>query len=775
MFIVLLKLLAEGLLPLGASIIFSVLLKKTGLGKTGFWVKQIIIGFVFGLISCFGTEFGIRYEDVTINIRDAAPLCAGFLFGAPAGIISGLIGGIERFIAVNWGAGEITAMGCMIGTILVGFISAIANITVFKDPKKNRPSILFILIIAIFAETVHLSCVIASHINSIDGVIFGILKDVTLPQIAGNAIIVTVAVYFSLFILYGKATDKNQEVSVSKKIQRWLFLCMALFFAIACVSIYSIQSKISMSQNRDTLQTACEKVYLEAKKSAGVSIEQYITQGGKFAGVQVVFNDEGIITQSDNSEDIGRNIKDYPDGIAIFENAKKDSVSIVEIKDEFYAEKYFGICGVTKKALNNNLVVFVESEVFLSNIVDNWSVGKEGFSAISLPNGVIQSSGVLKDGENVNDYGLKADRTEELLTTKISDRDYYYVCQKYPECVTWSFIPISETIPGIITPYVMSVYLMIIVFFILFSLTYMLVRNLVIKKVEATNEKLSEIIEGNLDVTVDAGGSQEFSSQSGYINQTVATLKQYIQDAKDRAKKDLDYAKSIQQGMLPHVFPESEHIDLYAEMTTALEVGGDFYDFYMPDENHIYILIADVSGKGIPAALFMSRGKAIIRDYMQLHFSPAEILCKANDQLCEGNDEEVFITAWLGLMDLETGLVTFCNAGHNKPVLIHEGISRFVDCKPNFVLAGMPGIKYKEQTINIEKGDSILLYTDGVNESINTNEEEYGNERLLEVISSNTNRSCREIIESVNSSIIEFRGKAEQFDDITMLILTYIK
>ena len=245
----------------------------------------------------------------------------------------------------------------------------------------------------------------------------------------------------------------------------------------------------------------------------------------------------------------------------------------------------------------------------------------------------------------------------------------------------------------------------------------------------------------------------------------------------ERISTELGLASSIQANMLPNIFPafpDRKDFDIYATMTPAKEVGGDFYDFFMIDNDHLAIVIADVSGKGIPAAMFMVIAKTLIKDHTQLGLSPAEVFTKVNDLLCEGNEAGLFVTAWMGIMDLQEKKLTYVNAGHNPPILMKNGILSFLHCKPGFVLAGFEGYKYKQAELELHEGDKIFLYTDGVTEASNASKELYGEERLMKVLETiDRNAGCANALHKVRADIDKFVGDAEQFDDLTMLAFDF--
>lgn len=243
---------------------------------------------------------------------------------------------------------------------------------------------------------------------------------------------------------------------------------------------------------------------------------------------------------------------------------------------------------------------------------------------------------------------------------------------------------------------------------------------------------------------------------------------------KERISSELDVATKIQKSMLPIIlptFPGRKEFRVQASMTPAKEVGGDFYDIFYTDKQHIALVMADVSGKGIPAALFMVIAKTLIKNNLQDGLSPAEAMTKTNQQLCENNEEGMFVTAWVGLMEISTGRITFVNAGHNPPLVTKNGHSEYLRTKSGFILAGMDMTRYNQYEMQLDDGDALFLYTDGVTEAENSAVELFGEDRLHDFISTCNEKTPDEIIKGASAALDGFVGEAEQFDDITMLSL----
>lgn len=244
-----------------------------------------------------------------------------------------------------------------------------------------------------------------------------------------------------------------------------------------------------------------------------------------------------------------------------------------------------------------------------------------------------------------------------------------------------------------------------------------------------------------------------------------------------RIDTELSMASSIQADMLPNIFPafpERKEFDVYATMDPAKEVGGDFYDFFLIDDDHLCMVMADVSGKGVPAALFMMASKIILANSAMIGKSPAQILTDTNAAICSNNREEMFVTVWLGILEISTGKLTAANAGHEYPVLMMPGgkFELYKD-KHGLVIGGMDGIVYKEYELSLTPGSKLFLYTDGVAEATNAQQELFGTQRMLAALNENTRLSPDGILKNVRRAVDDFVQDAEQFDDITMLALEY--
>ena len=290
---------------------------------------------------------------------------------------------------------------------------------------------------------------------------------------------------------------------------------------------------------------------------------------------------------------------------------------------------------------------------------------------------------------------------------------------------------------------------------------------------ETAEKKLTDSIRGQDEIGVLAQSIDRMEEQITDYMQHLTT----VTAEKERISTELNVAKQIQADMLPSVFPafpDHDDFDIFATMTPAKEVGGDFYDFFLVDDDHLAMVMADVSGKGVPAALFMVITKTLIKNRAQMGDSPAEILYHVNNQLCDGNETEMFVTVWMAILELSTGKGVAVNAGHEHPVICRRGgRHELVIYRHSMVVAAMEDMVFREHSFELHPGDRLFVYTDGVPEATNTRNELFGTERMLEALNRDPEASPEAQLKAVRESLDAFVGDAPQFDDITMLGMCY--
>ncbi|MBR1533548.1 MAG: PP2C family protein-serine/threonine phosphatase [Ruminococcus sp.] len=268
------------------------------------------------------------------------------------------------------------------------------------------------------------------------------------------------------------------------------------------------------------------------------------------------------------------------------------------------------------------------------------------------------------------------------------------------------------------------------------------------------------------------------AAQYGIILMSLIIMYCVISNVKSRklaaTETELNMATEIQLGSLPTVFPDRPEFEIYASMDPAKEVGGDFYDFFMIDDDHLAIVIADVSGKGVPAALFMMSSKIYINDHATIGGTPAEILTRVNKLVCANNDAHMFVTVWLGILEISTGKLTTASAGHEYPMINTSGKYEMLKDKHGLAVGAMDIARYKNTEIQLKKGDSIFVYTDGVAEATDANNELFGTDRTVDALNAvPKGASQKEVLASVRAAVDAFVKEAPQFDDLTMVGLKY--
>lgn len=673
------------LLPALATILIWQLQHKTAFAKLSYGMQQAIIGVLFGIIAIFGTEFGIDTLGVIMNVRDAAPIVGGLLFGGPAGIIAGTIGGVERWFAVLWGRGMFTRVGCSIATFTVGVYAALLRKYILDD---HRPTWLLGLFIGAVAEVWHLALIFVTNMSDAEHALL-VVRTCTLPMVLSNAIAVMFAVMVWSWLEKAPAYLDPEHRPITQMVQMSMLMSVLVAYVVTTGLTFGLQSSL-MDEQTSTLLAL-------------------------------------------NIDDVADDLRHATEGD-------------------------------------------------ISGIARNRHVGEDGYVFVVNADGTVISgrSGIV--GSTLEDMGMAVAMencsNRELVETTYFGDSVYAMKDGFQDCQIIAIQPTSEAHSARNASVLVSSYAEVLIFASLFTVIYFLIKRLVVDDIRDVNETLDQITDGNLDAEVDVRTSREFASLSDNVNETVDALKQAIDEAAARIDAELEYARTIQRSALPRVFPPfpwHDDFQVYASMNAAKEVGGDFYDFYLLDDDHLVFLIADVSGKGIPASLFMMRAKTLIKSLALSRLDVNEVFTQANEDLCASNEAEMFVTCWMGVLDLTNGHVTFANAGHNPPALAHEGGTyAYHVTRPNLVLGGMDGIPYRAHEMDLEPGDTLFLYTDGVTEATDSAYELFGEDRLLASLDRCTGADVKSICKTVHADVDAFVAEAPQFDDITMVALRYV-
>ena len=781
--------------------------KYTSVKKWPYWTKQIVIGVLFGGASAFASSFGVEWLGAIVNVRDAAPLSAGLIFGAPAGIIAGFIGGLYRFLSVYWGAGTYTQIACSLATVLAGFMAAGLRKLMFDDKK---PTWIYGACIAVACEVVHMILIFVTNMDN-SSYAFEFVKGATVPMIIGNALAVGIAILAITLLSRERIVVKMKGERIANTFQRWLLLVIVLAFATTGVFTYFLQDGIVNVETQEVFTTAIGDVEADIMGKSNAQLlaiakavkEEYennpsislatLAENYGIKEINVV-DAQGIIINS-TEEDV---INTYD------MNSKEQSKEFVDVlkTQDYFVQKY-SPRGKDESVWRKYAAINLEGGGFIQvgydaeqfhemlnefviDVTKNRHVGTSGFILVcdDKMNIVIDNE---YNGKPVSAIGIepseemKSGKTAtqlysaEIKEESLEETETYLYVFKFIEgyCIVAAMPETEATFMRDASIYT-SLFMQIIIFASLFVFIYVLIKRVIINNLKKVNDTLGQITGGDLNVTVDVRSNEEFASLSDDINSTVSTLKRYIAEAAARIDKELEYAKQIQISALPKNFPVDEEYDIYAQMIAAKEVGGDFYDFYKLSDDKVAFLVADVSGKGIPAAMFMMTAKTIIKDLAESGLPVNEIFTKANEKLCENNESGMFVTAWMGILNTTNGNLQFANAGHNPPLLKRvDGSFEYLKTRAGFVLAGMDGINYRVGELTLNQGDRLFLYTDGVTEATNIENKLYGESRLLEFVNENAKVKAKDLLPMLKANIDEFATEAPQFDDITMLMFDY--
>ena len=349
----------------------------------------------------------------------------------------------------------------------------------------------------------------------------------------------------------------------------------------------------------------------------------------------------------------------------------------------------------------------------------------------------------------------------------------------------------NRLLASVLSFMVLSVLMILFVVMIMGLIYYFRMTRLIINPVNAISDAAKSYVEDHLAgnkghthfASLNIRSRDEFEELRRTMDEMERDIDRFEDDLtrataeKERLSAELDVASRIQADMLPKdfpLFPERNEFDLYATMTPAKEIGGDFYDVFFIDDDHLCVVMADVAGKGIPAALFMVNSMKTIRSRAANGGTPAEILFDVNNSLVKGNKEKIFVTVWLAIITVSTGEVIEANAGHENPILRDgRGNFSYIQRKHGFVLGGRKNMKYQDDTFTLEAGGMIFIYTDGVTEATNAAGERFYNDRLLAALNEARDKEPKEVISIVKDKIDEFVDGADQFDDLTMLAVSY--
>lgn len=614
------------------------------------------------------------------------------------------------------------------------------------------------------------------------------------------------------------------KTTMRKTFQKWLLLFVLAAFFVTFVISYLIQTKMASEHARTLIRLKLEDVKRQLRSSKrnldeirSANYENAVIKA-KYVSLYVKSNPDclnsadalqkvageinvddvyvtdgkGIIVAHNKGLNLGYDMNSQEQSrffVRILENPELELVqepsalgaNQSEIR-QFSAVARLDSPGLVQVGYTPERLARAERVASVKLLADTFRIGRNGGVIVCDALGYILSmykAGI--PGRNVRDLGIPFD-----MVTARSEGVFDVTGSMPSVCAFVHFdgyfligmIPKDEVFHNRNSMCVTLIFIYLILFGAVFAMVSYLVQQVVINGIYKVNHVLEKITSGNRDVQVDIRTNEEFNMLSNGINATVGALKAAMSEISRRLDSELYFARAIQHASLPRVFPpfpEHSEFSIYAKMETAKEVGGDFYDFFLIDSSHLGFVIADVSGKGIPAALFMMSTKTLMKSYAEAGLTVSGILTEANGKLCENNEANMFVTVFLGILDTGTGHLTYSNAGHNPPLIKRRG-GTFVemDVKPGFVLGGLEDFVYESGELTLAPGESLFLYTDGVTEALNPEGEEFTVPGLLACLEKIKDEQVPErIVTSVSDACYAFVRGADRADDITMLVLTY--
>ncbi len=613
--------------------------------------------------------------------------------------------------------------------------------------------------------------------------------------------------------------DKNTKVGTI--ITRWLFIVIFLALLVSLVSIIFVQTVYQRMYAMDLIAEGVDDVSIDIDETFSNVLRDYtlgfadmiednrnyitdeswlvdlVDMNSDFLSEINIVDRQGFIVNSSIPEYIGWDMSSGEqsgefmcllDGADYYEqelrgNSYDENIEMVYAGAAFSDGSGFLEIGISKKNYEDYLTAC------MSDAVRNRRIGINGLYAIADKdyriigstddkfNGyIIERTEILPDKDQEPKYSRVRMFDKDCYVVSIMRNNYYYI----------GGFPVSEAGRFGRLDKILIISMNILMLLCIFIILSRLLNRHVVKGIEEINASLSKITHGDLEEKADVKNSIEFAELSDGINSTVDRLKQMIAEADARIDEELAMANSIQQASLPDCtdeYRDNDAFSLYASMETAKTVGGDFFDFYKLSDHLLVVTMADVSDKGIPAAMFMMRAKAVLKRLAEEGRSVEDMASAANSELWENNEGSMFVTVWIGFIDLDTGRVQYVHAGHTCPVLFGIDGPVFVKQKRQLMMGAMPEVNYQGQEFTLRPGESLFLYTDGVTEAEGEGDELYGNDRLLSVIAAkheayrNSSRKdyCKDICCSVTADVHAFSGEIPQSDDITVLCVRYNK
>ena len=788
-------LIATALSPAIMAFLFHFITKRSKRwANLNFWVQQILITlFFFGLTIC-SIHFGVKFQQEeitheyiigpeaivqTFGSANAAPMIAGLVFGWPAGLMTGFLGGLYRCFINPFGIGDFIRAAESLTIFFSGAISALLRKGLFDNKK---PKWGYGIIIGILIETIHMVMIFVTGMSQRNvNFAYAVIRQCDIAC----ALVVTFAIVTALLSISIAEREsigfKFKDNKISTKVQRWMLGSFVIAMLGASLLTYFAVSTQASVETHQTLQNAARDVVYELETSEwgseqGWNIDKssdidelkpiaYTRRIRTDGFIAILGGDyyraQGVdpIYDPETDEEICSPIEIKEDQIYSV------SADLDEYRESGYQLKFYNPKTGKEDRPPHDKSRFT-SKVDIKIDLANSALAKyRTHLATPMFQTIIHS---YDENMNVVNWQYMVVMIEARVTGSNDDT----ITQHFNVV---AFMSLYEARSAMGMSLRISIYIELLIFIAVYGVIYTFIKRAVVNNIQKINTSLEKITEGDLSIKVNVRSNAEFASLSDDINHTVDTLKHYIDEAQKRMEQELVFAKSIQQGTLPYIFPTTMNFDLYADMKTAKQVGGDFYDFFPLSNNRLFFLIADVSGKGVPAAMFMMRAETLIKSLVQTdEMSLEQVVAAVNNELCLNNEAQMFVTCWCAILDINTGHVDFVNAGHNPPIIKRKG-GKFEEFKvtKNFVLAGLENIPYRLESIDLKPGDEIFIYTDGVTEATDKSKRLFGMQRLLKFMNEYQYHTSSEMLKGIMKQLDNFQKDVDQADDITMLMIRF--
>ncbi len=810
------------LIPLVITVLFSLTERfMTQKGLTPSVPYQILMGLLWGGAAVICTELGLSWYGNTIDVSAAVLICSVFVSGRRSTLIAALISvPVSVWLLFHHQMPELAVpyaiylIGAGVGAILLQKMISF----------RRKPAMLTVFMFCTTLVGTYLLTIFFFNWKNLL-MAYYIVQDAASFLFSANILVTILALPLAALLRNDPYRyRKNREHSLRFVIERYLNLCIVAAYLVTGLLTYLMLDNTVMTSTENTLNVSVHDLIDEIEKSKYKAIMNLLFQlcdlgDSDYAALMLLpadkFPDINHNRQTD-AEDIAAVLQEYckhytlqeiqllsADGTVLYSNqpdtigqkfdteemhisietslaegqtSAKSSWSLESVSDVFQGVAFLQI--VYGQPLLDGYVenyIYDSSRMFLFGMTGSIQI----LSAEPDPNNkhyILNQAWSDTDLPDGLDHALFEHPQETLFETTIGEISMMAIWQPHDGFYYLACISQEEAMESRNIAIVLMQLMAIAIFALIIICLDMVIYLHITRNLNKINHRLGEICKGNLEVTFDVYNNRDFATLSEDITLTVNTLKQYIAAEAARIDKDLALAHDIQASALPHVFPpfpDKTSFDIFASMTPAKEVGGDFYDFYFTADNRLAFVVADVSGKGIPAALFMMTAKTMLKNLALEGIPIEEIFRIANQRLYESNSAEMFVTAWMGILDLSTGRLQYVNASHNPPLLCRSGQWEYLRERSGFVLAGMPNMKYKPKELMLNPQDQLLLYTDGVVEAADKQLNLYGEKRLLELLTQNSTQNARRLCTKIKADVDRYSQGCEQADDITLLSLQY--